>query len=82
MINKNIFKSARHTSSYLSSGPVDGPLVMFFHGWPELSYSWRHQLKYFNEIVNSDINNHLILYKILFWKINLLFILNSFILLV
>ena len=49
MINKNIFKSARHTSSYLSAGPVDGPLVMFFHGWPELSYSWRHQLKYFSE---------------------------------
>ena len=22
----------------------EGPLVLFVHGWPELSYSWRHQL--------------------------------------
>ncbi len=22
----------------------DGPLVLFCHGWPELAYSWRHQL--------------------------------------
>ncbi|MCP3934457.1 MAG: alpha/beta hydrolase [Actinomycetia bacterium] len=24
-----------------------GPLVVFVHGWPELSYSWRHQMAYF-----------------------------------
>ena len=29
---------------YLASGPEDGPLVVFVHGWPELSISWRHQL--------------------------------------
>jgi pimeloyl-ACP methyl ester carboxylesterase len=29
---------------YLASGPEDGPLVIFVHGWPELSVSWRHQL--------------------------------------
>jgi epoxide hydrolase A/B len=23
----------------------DGPLVVLCHGWPELSYSWRHQIK-------------------------------------
>jgi pimeloyl-ACP methyl ester carboxylesterase len=23
----------------------DGPLVLLCHGWPELWYSWRHQLK-------------------------------------
>jgi len=22
----------------------DGPLVLLLHGWPELSYSWRHQI--------------------------------------
>jgi alpha-beta hydrolase superfamily lysophospholipase len=22
----------------------NGPLVMLCHGWPELSYSWRHQI--------------------------------------
>ena len=22
----------------------EGPLVLLCHGWPELSYSWRHQI--------------------------------------
>ena len=22
----------------------EGPLVVLCHGWPELSYSWRHQI--------------------------------------
>jgi pimeloyl-ACP methyl ester carboxylesterase len=26
------------------SGPPDGPLVLLLHGFPELAYSWRHQL--------------------------------------
>jgi pimeloyl-ACP methyl ester carboxylesterase len=29
---------------YLAGGPDDGPLIIFVHGWPELSISWRHQL--------------------------------------
>jgi pimeloyl-ACP methyl ester carboxylesterase len=33
-----------HTTFYLAAGPEDGPLVIFVHGWPELSLSWRHQL--------------------------------------
>src|SRR5690606_20240591 len=33
-----------HTTSFLASGPEDGPLVVFVHGWPERSLSWRHQL--------------------------------------
>lgn len=24
-----------------------GPLIVFVHGWPELWYSWRHQIEYF-----------------------------------
>ena len=28
----------------LADGPVDGPLVVLLHGFPELSRSWRHQL--------------------------------------
>jgi len=35
---------AGHTTFYLACGPEDGPLVVFVHGWPELSLSWRHQL--------------------------------------
>ena len=26
------------------AGPTDGPLVILSHGFPELSYSWRHQI--------------------------------------
>ncbi|KAK6913746.1 Alpha/beta hydrolase fold-1 [Dillenia turbinata] len=26
------------------SGPSDGPIVLFVHGFPELWYSWRHQI--------------------------------------
>lgn len=33
-----------HQMSYLAAGPKNGPLVIFVHGWPELGYSWRHQL--------------------------------------
>lgn len=40
----NIAKSARHTSFYLSCGRADATPVIFVHGWPELSHSWRHQL--------------------------------------
>ena len=28
----------------LEAGPVDGPLVLMLHGFPELAYSWRHQV--------------------------------------
>ena len=33
-----------HELFYLAAGPEAGPLVIFAHGWPELGYSWRHQL--------------------------------------
>jgi pimeloyl-ACP methyl ester carboxylesterase len=28
----------------LESGPPDGPCVLLLHGFPELAYSWRHQI--------------------------------------
>lgn len=37
-------KTNRHTTFYLAAGPKEGPLIIFLHGWPELSISWRHQL--------------------------------------
>jgi pimeloyl-ACP methyl ester carboxylesterase len=46
-ITEHVAKSARHTSFYLSCGPDDGPVILFVHGWPELSLSWRHQLPCF-----------------------------------
>lgn len=26
-----------------------GPLIVCVHGWPELAYSWRHQIEYFSQ---------------------------------
>ena len=43
-ITENIVKTARHTTFYLACGAEDAPLIVFVHGWPELSISWRHQL--------------------------------------
>ena len=28
----------------LEAGPADGPVVLLLHGFPELAYSWRHQV--------------------------------------
>ena len=47
LITENTYKSSRHTTGYLESGPKDGPLLIFVHGWPELSISWRHQIPVF-----------------------------------
>ncbi len=46
-VTDNIAKSSRHTTFYLSCGAEDAPAIVFCHGWPELSISWRHQLPTF-----------------------------------
>ena len=46
-VTEHTVKTDRHTTGYLASGPQDGPLLVFCHGWPELSLSWRHQLPAF-----------------------------------
>ena len=28
----------------------EGPVILCVHGWPELWYSWRHQITKFSEI--------------------------------
>jgi pimeloyl-ACP methyl ester carboxylesterase len=43
-ITEHTIKTERNTTFYLAAGPENGPLVIFVHGWPELSESWRHQL--------------------------------------
>lgn len=35
---------------YLQSGPDDGPAIIFVHGWPELSQSWRKVLPCFGAL--------------------------------
>ncbi|MEZ5186931.1 MAG: alpha/beta hydrolase [Candidatus Nanopelagicales bacterium] len=37
-------QTSRGTFECLIDGPVDGPLVILLHGFPELNYSWRHQI--------------------------------------
>ena len=35
------------TIGYLEAGPIDGPLIVFVHGWPELGRFWRKLLPVF-----------------------------------
>lgn len=44
---ENTLRTPRHTTAYLSCGPADATPIIFVHGWPELSISWRHQLPVF-----------------------------------
>ena len=46
-VTENITKTARHSTFYLDCGREDAPPIIFVHGWPELSISWRHQLPCF-----------------------------------
>ena len=46
-ITEHVVKTSRHTSFYLACGRTDGTPLIFVHGWPELSISWRHQLPAF-----------------------------------
>ena len=44
---ERIVKTERHRTFFLDGGPEDAPVMIFVHGWPELSISWRHQLPCF-----------------------------------
>jgi len=46
-VTEHCVRTGRHTSFYLACGPDDAPAIVFVHGWPELSISWRHQLPCF-----------------------------------
>ena len=46
-ITEHIVRKERHTTFYLSCGAPDATPLIFVHGWPELSISWRHQLPVF-----------------------------------
>src|ERR1700741_3432559 len=49
-ITEHTHVSPRHASFYLASGAAAGPPVIFVHGWPELSISWREQLPVFGAL--------------------------------
>jgi pimeloyl-ACP methyl ester carboxylesterase len=46
-VTEHTTSSTRHTTGYLACGDEKRPLIIFVHGWPELSHSWRHQLPCF-----------------------------------
>lgn len=46
-VTEHTVKTNRHTTGYLACGAEGAPLLIFCHGWPELSLSWRHQLPAF-----------------------------------
>ncbi|WP_041592410.1 alpha/beta fold hydrolase [Terriglobus roseus] len=47
MLASRTFSTPRHTSHYLECGMANGPLMIFLHGWPELSLIWRAQMDAF-----------------------------------
>ena len=49
-VTEHTVKTARHTTGYLACGAEAAPLLIFVHGWPELSRSWRHQLPVFADL--------------------------------
>lgn len=61
-ITENTCRTSRHTTFYLSAGPKDGAPIVFLHGWPELSLSWRHQLPVFGALgfraIAPDLRGH------------------------
>ena len=46
MPQDKVYRTTRHTSFYTEAGPADGTPIIFVHGWPELSLSWRQQLPF------------------------------------
>jgi pimeloyl-ACP methyl ester carboxylesterase len=49
-ITEHVVKTSRHTTFYLACGASDATPIIFMHGWPELSISWRHQLPVFGAL--------------------------------
>lgn len=40
-------RTPRQATHYLESGPADGPLMLFIHGWPSIGLMWRAHLEAF-----------------------------------
>jgi pimeloyl-ACP methyl ester carboxylesterase len=47
LIAESTFSTPRHTTRYIESGPADGPLMVFLHGWPTIGLMWRAQMDAF-----------------------------------
>lgn len=42
---RNRLETPRHVTEWLEAGPSDGPVMIFLHGWPGLSITWRRQME-------------------------------------
>ena len=40
-------ETSRHATAWIEAGPLDGPLMIFLHGWPEIGLLWQRQLRHF-----------------------------------
>jgi pimeloyl-ACP methyl ester carboxylesterase len=49
-VSEHTIVTSRHKTFYLACGAPDAPAIIFVHGWPELSLSWRHQLRCFADL--------------------------------
>jgi pimeloyl-ACP methyl ester carboxylesterase len=49
-ISEHFTRSQRHGTFYLACGEKDAAPIVFLHGWPELSISWRGQLPVFGAL--------------------------------
>ena len=47
VIEMHSMETKRHRTTWLECGPSDGSLMVFIHGWPELSIVWQAQREYF-----------------------------------
>ena len=48
ILTAQTLRSSRHTTHYWEAGPVDGPLMIFLHGWPGIGLIWRAQIEAFS----------------------------------
>lgn len=44
-LTSHVFTTKRVTTHYWEAGPVEGPLMIFVHGWPEIGLAWRAQME-------------------------------------
>ncbi|WP_228000357.1 alpha/beta fold hydrolase [Mycolicibacterium sp. P1-5] len=43
-VKSRMFSTSRHTTHYIETGPADGPLMVFLHGWPSIGLIWHAQM--------------------------------------
>ena len=41
------YASGKKQINYLATGPTNGPLLIFLHGWPAIASTWKPQLTLF-----------------------------------